>query len=197
MSNDTIQSAIDYAKARGLKTVSCELRDDPCQAYANLADLKNAEVLVLVGELNQMIKAKAKSLQLKGAKLIVVNDTDNRFNRLADADLCELSALEIEEDVKTVFIYNREDLSLDQKNDIKKLMSTLDHSTAWVNSNYLNTRGMEAFDIESVDELNTKHAIVFGKTPDNLSADKIYRLPLRPFRVEGSVVNDFGEEIIL
>lgn len=197
MSNEMIEEALVYAKDRGLELVSCELKDDPCEAYANSSDLEDAEVFVLVGELNQMIKAKVRSLQLQGAKLIVVNETDDRFNRLADADLSESSALEIEEDVKTVFIYNREELSINQKNEIKKIMSTLNHSTAWVNSNYLNIRGLLKYKIKVVDEIDTKNAIVFGKTPDNLSAEKIYRLPLRPFYVKGTVINDLGEEIEL
>ena len=197
MSNEMVEEALDYAKARGLEVVSCELTVDPIETYAERKDLEEAEALVLVGPLNQMIKAKARSLQLKGAKLIVVNDTDDRFNRLADADLSELSALEIEKDVKTVFVYNREELPIEQKNEIKKLMSTLEHSTAWVNSNYLNTRGLESFDIKSVDELDTTNVILWGKTPDNCSADKVWRLPLKPFKVKGSVVSDLGEKINL
>ena len=197
MSNDMIADALAYAKDKGLDVVSCEFKDDPCEKIAGLKDLADAEALVLVGTLNQMIKAKARSYQLKGAKLIVVNDTDDRFNGLADADLSELSALEIEKDVKTVFIYNREELSLEEKNEIKDMMSTLEYSSAWVNSNYLNTRGLESFDLKIVDELDTKNVIVFGKTPENLSADKIYRLPLRPFHVKGRIVSDPGEEFTL
>lgn len=197
MSNDMIEKALAYAKDKGLEVVSCELKADPCEAYAEIKDLDEAEALVLVGPLNQMIKAKAKSLQLKGAKLIVVNNTDDRFNRLADADLSELSDLEIEKDVKTVFIYNREELDIDTKKEVKTFMSKLDHAKAWVNSSYLNTRGLESFDVKSVDELDTKNVILWGKTPDNCYADKVWRLPLKPFHVKGTVVNDFGEEIKL
>jgi ferredoxin len=197
MSNEMIEAALAYAKDKGLEVVSCELTADPCEAYAERKDLDEAEALVLVGPLNQMIKAKARSLQLKGAKLIVVNDTDDRFNRLADADLSELSALEIEKDVKTLFIYNREELDMEAKKAIKAFIDKLDHATAWVNSSYLNTRGLESFDIETVDKLEAQNVILWGKTPDNCSADKVWRLPLKPFHVKGMVVSDFGEKIKL
>ena len=197
MSNEMIAEALDYAKAKGLDVVSCELKADPCKALAEMADLEEAEALVLVGPLNQMIKAKARSLQLKGAKMIVVNELDDRFNRLADADLSELSDLEIEKDVKTLFIYNREELDMDRKKAVKTFMSKLDHATAWVNSSYLNTRGLESFDVKSVEELEAGNVILWGKTPDNCYADKVWRLPLRPFHVQGTVVSDLGEEIKL
>ena len=200
MSNDMIENALSFAKDRNIEVVSAEFILDPSDKSKDLArlkDLHEAEVMVLVGPLNQMIKAKARSLQLKGAKMIVVNELDDRFNRLADADLSNLDGLEFQDDVKTVFIYNREELPEEVKAELWKLKDSLPHAKVWVNSNYLNTRGFAAYNIPSVNEIDTKNVILFGATPENVSAGKIIRLPLLPFHIKGKVISDLGEELTL
>jgi len=100
-------------------------------------------------------------------------------------------------DAKTVFIYNREASSSETKNAVWKLIDTMPNAKVWVNSDYLNTRGLLSFDIPMAEALTSDNAIIFGATPHNVEAKKIYRLPLKAFNIKGTVVSDTGEELKL
>jgi len=201
MSNDMIEEALVYAKDKGLEVVSCELKADPGDdrnEIANMADLSTAENVVIVGALNQMLKAKARIAQLNGARLIVVDNPEDRFNRFADESYAKIDQLKIENtDSKTVFMYNRESALVETKKAIWDLLDKMPKAKVWVNSGHLNTRGLLSFNIPTVEELEAENVIIFGATPDNVEAKKIYRLPLNPFNIKGTVVSDTGEEIKL
>ena len=87
MSNEMIIEALEYANSNKLKAMCTEVVSDPSDErneIAGMNDLNNAKVLVIVGALNQMLKAKIRLVQLKGARLIIVNNPEDRFNRFAD-----------------------------------------------------------------------------------------------------------------
>lgn len=200
MSDEMIEAALEYADKNELYALCSEFTEDPADERdenADMKDLEAAEVIVLVGEVNQMLKARARTAQLKGAKLVVVNDVNDRFNAYADADLSELDALDIEKDLKTVFIYNRESLAAEDKDKVWTMVDQLDDAKVWVNSDHLNVKAIDTFKLPVVKELQAENVICFGPTPDNIEAKKVYRLPLKAFHVNGTVVTDTGEEIIL
>ncbi|RKY55377.1 MAG: hypothetical protein DRP93_03425, partial [Candidatus Neomarinimicrobiota bacterium] len=201
MSNEMITEALEYANSNKLKAMCTEVVSDPSDKrneIAGMDDLNNAKVLVIVGALNQMLKAKIRLVQLKGARLIIVNNPEDRFNRFADESYAKIEQMKIEnKDAKTVFIYNREASSSETKNAVWKLIDTMPNAKVWVNSDYLNTRGLLSFDIPMAEALTSDNAIIFGATPHNVEAKKIYRLPLKAFNIKGTVVSDTGEELKL
>ena len=184
-----------------MKVLCTEVSEDPGDKgneIARMNDLENAEIVVIVGALNQMLKAKARTAQLNGARLIVVDNPEDRFNRFADESYAKIDQLKLENnDSKIVFIYNRESTLPETKKAIWNLVDKMPKAKVWVNSDYLNTRGLLSFDIPMAEALTVDNAIIFGSTPHNVEAKKIYRLPLRPFRVRGEVISDLGERIDL
>jgi len=201
MSNDMIKESLEYANINKLKVLCTEIAKDPGDnrnEIAGMKDINNADTLVLVGALNQMLKAKVRIAQLKGARLIVVNNPEDRFNHFADESYAKIDQLKLENtNSKTVFIYNRESTLTEIKKTIWNLVDNMSQAKVWVNSDYLNTRGLLSFNIPTVEELKVENVIIFGSTPHNVEAKKIYRLPLKAFHVRGTVVSDTGEEIIL
>ena len=201
MSNDMIKKSLEYADINKLKVLCTEVAKDPSDnrnEIAGMKDINNAENLVLVGALNQMLKAKVRIAQLKGARLIVVNNPEDRFNHFADESYAKIDQLKLEnKDTKTVFIYNRESTLSEDKKMVWNLIDKMPKAKVWVNSDYLNTRGLLGFDIPLVEELKAENVIIFGATPDNVEAKKIYRLPLKAFGVKGTIISDTKEVIIL
>ncbi|MEA2077902.1 MAG: FAD-dependent oxidoreductase [Candidatus Marinimicrobia bacterium] len=201
MSNEMIKESLEYADKNALKAVCVEVSADPGDArkeIATMKDLENAETIILIGTLNQMLKAKARSAQLKGTRMIVVDDPDDRFNRYADVYYAGIDQLKIKNnEAKVVFIYNRESVDPDVKETLWKLIDDLPNAKVWVNSDHLNTRGLLKYDIPLAKEIKADNVIIFGPTPHNVEAKKIYRLPLKAFYIKGTVISDCREEIIL
>ncbi|MDD3715684.1 MAG: hypothetical protein PHT46_01115, partial [Candidatus Marinimicrobia bacterium] len=83
------------------------------------------------------------------------------------------------------------------KTSIYRKMEGLPLARVWVNSDYLNSRGFSKLNIPLCKELNAKHVILFGPTPEQVNAGKIYRLPVKAFELRGLVHSDTGEEILL
>ncbi len=202
MSNDMIDAALAFAREHHLDCVSTEVVPDPWDEFpgrhADMADIGRADTLVLAGKNNQVLKARARLAQLKGARLIVIDDPGDPYNRFADllpASVKELQTHDIQGN--TVFIYHRESCSRATRDAIRKKIGGMKNVKVWVNSDHLNTRGFLTHKIPHVDELKAEHVIVFGPVPERVSAEHVIRLPLRPFRIEGTVITDTGEKIRL
>ncbi|MCK4812789.1 MAG: FAD-dependent oxidoreductase [Candidatus Marinimicrobia bacterium] len=201
MTNEMVAEAIEFAKAKQLKYVCTESVTDPGDSqslHANMSDLNSADILVLFGPLNEMLKARARLTQKNGAKLIIIKNISEQYNYFADETYPSFEALILDDlNAKIVFIYNRETCSPEDKDAIWEKVKSLANARVWVNSDYLNTRGLQTFNIPLVKKLEAKTAIIFGSTPDNVNAQNIYRLPLMPFALHGTVISDTGKKIIL
>ncbi|MCD6447083.1 MAG: FAD-dependent oxidoreductase, partial [Candidatus Marinimicrobia bacterium] len=98
MSNEMITDALEYADLNKMKVLCTEISEDPGDKrneIAQMNNLNNAEILVIIGALNQTLKAKIRLAQLKGARLIIVNNPEDRFNRFADESYAKIDQLKL------------------------------------------------------------------------------------------------------
>jgi formate dehydrogenase major subunit len=200
MSDELIETALDYADANELYAVCSEFVEDPSDCrdeIADMNDLDTADTIVLVGNLNTMLKARARAAQLKGARLIIVGNPGDRYNRYADEAYATIDMLKLKQAGKTVFVYNRESTPPAVKKAVWGKVSQTTKEKVWVNSDYMNLRGIDKFKLPVVHELGAENVICFGPLPDNVEAENVYHLPLRAFHVKGSVITDTGEELTL
>jgi hypothetical protein len=183
-----------------LYAVCSEFVEDPSDnrdEIADMHDLDTADTIVLVGVLNTMLKARARAAQLKGARLIIVGNPDDRYNRYADESYAAIDTLKLERAGTTVFVYNRESTPPAVKKAVWDRVGQATKEKVWVNSDYMNLRGIDKFKLPVVKELAADNVICFGPLPDNVDAEKVFRLPLKAFHIKGSVTTDTGEEITL
>jgi formate dehydrogenase major subunit len=200
MSDELIEEALDFADKKELYALCSEYVEDPSDyrdEIANMKDLDSADTIVLIGALNQMLKARARAAQLKGARMIVVANFSDRFNRYADESYASIDKLKLSNPAKTLFVYNRESTPIEVKRAVWGKVSKVTNEKVWVNSDYINIKGIDKFKLPLVKELEAENVICFGPLPENVKAKNLYHLPLKAFHINGRVTTDTGEKIEL
>ncbi|MDZ7797140.1 MAG: 4Fe-4S binding protein [Candidatus Marinimicrobia bacterium] len=201
MTDTMITEAVAYAKEHELTYLTTEYVPDPGdgqKGHASMKDLMDANIIILFDPLNQMLKARARLAQLNGSKLFIVSETQDHYHRFADKIFSSVADLEASLPSGKMFLsYNREDCPSEIRKKVWDIAGRSPSARIWVNSDYLNTRGMPEFHIPAVPLLQTESIIVFGPTPDNVKAERIFRLPLKAFSLQGNVISDSGEKIEL
>ncbi|MDD4961885.1 MAG: FAD-dependent oxidoreductase [Candidatus Marinimicrobia bacterium] len=198
-----LRDALDFAREKGFSCAATEFIEDPsdrpeyASRIAGMEDLDYADEILLIGGLNQMLRARARSAQLRGARLLLIAPPPGAFRRFADAVYESVDDYQSHPGKRQLFIYHRENCNPGIKTSIYRKMEGLPLARVWVNSDYLNSRGFSKLNIPLCKELNAKHVILFGPTPEQVNAGKIYRLPVKAFELRGLVHSDTGEEILL
>lgn len=201
MTDTMITEAVAYAKEHKLTYLTTEYVPDPGdgkKGHAVMQDLMEADTIILFDPLNQMLKARARLAQLNGSKLFIVSETEDHYHRFADKIFSSAAGLQTSlPKGKNVFVYNRENCFAETRKTVWDIAKKSPSARVWVNSDYLNARGMPQFHIPAVSQLQTENIIVFGPTPDNVKTEHIIRLPLKAFSLQGTVISDSGEKIKL
>lgn len=201
MSNEMLREALNFAADKNLPCISCEFIGDPSDKAENsiriatMRDLDAADEIILIGSLNQMLQARARLAQLRGAGLILIRPPQGAYRRFADAIYDKAEDCRPDPLKKQLFIYQRESIDPTVRTEIWKHLQLLPKAKVWVNSAYLNSRGFSQYHIKNVPEAKVENLILFGPLPENVEAEKIYRLPLKAFDRKGTVISDTGEEI--
>ncbi|MDD3965557.1 MAG: FAD-dependent oxidoreductase [Candidatus Marinimicrobia bacterium] len=201
MTNAMLNDALGFAAKNGLSCVTTEFVADPSDIpenafrIASMNDLDAADEIVLIGELNAMLLARARIARLGGARLILIAPPAGPYRRLADAVFENIADYEIGAANKPLLLYNRERCKAELKQRIWEKIKDCPNARVWVNSDYLNSRGFAKYNIPVLEELSAKHVILYGPTPERVNAGKIYRLPLNAFAVKGLAYSDTGEKI--
>lgn len=115
-----------------------------------VSSLKQAHYIVIVGEISHTLRTLCRSAQRKGAKLILVNPEESRFNQFADEISPTLESVQMELDAKTIFFYNRNHLNEDQALTVWSKASEIcdfeGASGVIVSSVWANQHGLALFD---------------------------------------------------
>ncbi|MDD3049814.1 MAG: FAD-dependent oxidoreductase [Candidatus Cloacimonetes bacterium] len=167
------------------------------------SDLSKAEAIVIIGEISQTVRTLARLEQRKGKKLVLINNFDNEFNKLADCYYQTDDVASVLEDMnkckcgcdcdcdeniektgkklpgKTIFIYNINTVSEEVIGKIWKLaVSVCDFSEGSgviSTSMWKNYNGLlEAKIVEGVAE-ETDLAIIYGEYPENSELERIFK----------------------
>ncbi len=137
-------------------------------------DIQNAETMIIVGEISHTWRTLCRLEQRKGKKLILINQSENDFNKFADKlfnkysiekSLENFSEMDLSD--KTLFIYNEDNISDKAIWEIWKLASkeasfTLG-SGVFVTSNFSNRNGLRVFNIPKTEFKQADFMLLFGE----------------------------------
>lgn len=119
--------------------------------YRNLrvSQLKNTEHIIIYGKISHTLRTLCRTAQRNGVKLILVKPETSKFNQFADEIASSLESINSPLSSKTIFIYNRYEITETEALDIwKKALTVCDFNEAsgvMPTSNWANQHGFALF----------------------------------------------------
>jgi len=158
-------------------------------------DFSDAEVIVIVGKIRRTLKSLLRIQQQAGKRMIIISNEDTKFNEFADELFTEepidetldkiienyydrednekeqeaINPIELELPEKTLFVYDRGNVSEDIAWNVWMLASVICNfqagSGVMETSNFANSKGLHKFGIKSGKVETSDFVILYGELP--------------------------------
>lgn len=147
-------------------------------------ELDKANNIIIIGEISHTIRTLCRIAQRKGARLILVNPPEAKFNNFADELVSQIDQIKTNLDAKTVFIYNRNRINEITALEIwKKAVKHCDFKEAsgvLVTSEWANRNGLALFNFEKSDNYTNSLNFYYHTDIEN-KGNNCFNISLAPY----------------